>query len=281
MTNRWLIAVPVSFALHAVMGWYFIVGRTPIDIAEKPASNQAVALSLSAFKPAVTETPNPAPSPPAPEQPISATPPPPKVDVKDTPPPKVQKEVAVELTKGPVRAEKPITDKTDHETAATTPPKKQPAEPAPPPPVPVQEPLPERPSPEVADQAPTDTPIAEAAPSDQAEKSAVEQTNEPVNPDRFTEEGLLLVVDPVYLKRNKPVYPRRAIKTNQEGTVIIDATLNEEGWVIDTRIFTSSGSTLLDRSALDAVKEWQFKPASRNGSPVMSVVRIPVEFRLE
>ena len=41
-----------------------------------------------------------------------------------------------------------------------------------------------------------------------------------------------------------------------------------------------SGSRDLDRAALDAVREWHFRPAIENGKAVASTVEVPVDFRL-
>lgn len=168
-------------------------------------------------------------------------------------------------------------------TPVKKPPQKRLAEPTPPQPNPKKESTPEQLSTALTDRSPSDTEITIAEPISPitTDEHAVDQPRKNETSERLTEDGLLLVEDPVYLKKSKPVYPRRAVKANQQGTVIVDATLNDAGLVMETKIFSSSGHELLDRAALAAVKEWQFKPASRNGSPVVSVVRIPVEFKLE
>jgi protein TonB len=43
----------------------------------------------------------------------------------------------------------------------------------------------------------------------------------------------------------------------------------------------SSGFPLLDESAVQTVKGWQFKPAQMAGIPISTTVNIPVRFRLQ
>jgi protein TonB len=46
-------------------------------------------------------------------------------------------------------------------------------------------------------------------------------------------------------------------------------------------IESSSGHELLDGSALETVKKWQFAPARKDGVIVTQVVRIPITFNLK
>ncbi|MEN9295636.1 MAG: hypothetical protein RIS03_1331, partial [Pseudomonadota bacterium] len=44
---------------------------------------------------------------------------------------------------------------------------------------------------------------------------------------------------------------------------------------------TSSGHEMLDQSALQTVKQWQFSPARKDGVIITQVVRIPITFNLK
>jgi protein TonB len=82
------------------------------------------------------------------------------------------------------------------------------------------------------------------------------------------------------LKNAQPNYPLYARKMNQEGVVILSVEVLTDGSAGDVRVATSSGIRLLDKSALEAVKEWNFKPARKDGIPYVQRLRIPIIFSL-
>jgi protein TonB len=53
-----------------------------------------------------------------------------------------------------------------------------------------------------------------------------------------------------------------------------------DGRVERLAVDRSSGYEILDRAALDSVKEWAFFPAKQGGKPVESWVLLPVKFAL-
>ena len=75
-----------------------------------------------------------------------------------------------------------------------------------------------------------------------------------------------------------PAYPTVARLARQEGLVIIEATIDERGSVIDTHILRSI--PLLDEAALAAVRECKFSPTLLNGVPVPIVMTVTVNFKL-
>jgi protein TonB len=86
------------------------------------------------------------------------------------------------------------------------------------------------------------------------------------------------VKPPQRLVNVAPVYPMVALAARKEGLVIIDATIDERGNVIDTRILRSI--PLLDEAALVAVRQWKFSPTLLNGVPVPIVMTVTVNFTL-
>lgn len=62
-----------------------------------------------------------------------------------------------------------------------------------------------------------------------------------------------------------PVYPPAARTMRMTGTVRVDLVVDEEGKV---EVQNTSGPSMLQRAALDAVKRWKFKPFMRDGQPV-------------
>ena len=53
-----------------------------------------------------------------------------------------------------------------------------------------------------------------------------------------------------------------------------------DGMPIRVTVSQSTGNNELDRIALDAAKQWRFKPATRDGQPVESRVRLHIEFQV-
>ena len=92
--------------------------------------------------------------------------------------------------------------------------------------------------------------------------------------------GALTELLPRYRRNPAPVYPQRAREQGWEGTVIIEAEVLPSGQCGQVRALTSSGHTILDDAALQAIRRWQFKPASRGALPVSVWVEIPVTFRI-
>ena len=86
---------------------------------------------------------------------------------------------------------------------------------------------------------------------------------------------------PEYAINPKPPYPRLAIRRSYEGTAILSVEVLTDGSVREVQLLESSGHTILDRSAVKAVRKWRFKPGTKGGRPVTTRVRIPVVFRLK
>jgi len=84
-----------------------------------------------------------------------------------------------------------------------------------------------------------------------------------------------------YLKNPKPPYPPLAVKMRLEGRVGIIAEVLPDGRAGRVGIESSSGHDLLDQSALQTVKQWQFTPARKDGVIITQVVRIPINFNLK
>lgn len=77
----------------------------------------------------------------------------------------------------------------------------------------------------------------------------------------------------------QPTYPRIARKKGLEGTATIEVMFNELGEQLALKLVKSSGFSLLDQAALDAVETWQFEaPAPRLASHYK--VRVPIRFAL-
>ncbi len=78
-----------------------------------------------------------------------------------------------------------------------------------------------------------------------------------------------------------PHYPSAARRRGDEGTVVIGVDISAAGRGERVEIIQSSGYNTLDEAALEAVREWRFVPAKRDGIAVAGSLRIPVLFRLK
>jgi len=76
----------------------------------------------------------------------------------------------------------------------------------------------------------------------------------------------------------KPVYPPLAKMARQQGTVKFEAMISKEGTIEDLKLI--SGPPLLVQAAMDAVKQWRYKPTVLNGEPVEVQTTIDVNFSL-
>ena len=81
--------------------------------------------------------------------------------------------------------------------------------------------------------------------------------------------------EPVYTVRAP--YPELARQSGTEGTVVVQALVGADGHVRDTRIVRSI--PMLNEAAVEAVKQWRFKPATTGGRPVATWVSVPIPFK--
>jgi protein TonB len=75
-------------------------------------------------------------------------------------------------------------------------------------------------------------------------------------------------VDASWAGNTPPSYPAAARRMSEQGEVRLDVHVGADGSVIDVQVRASSGSPALDRSAMDAVRRWRFRPATVDGQAV-------------
>ena len=81
---------------------------------------------------------------------------------------------------------------------------------------------------------------------------------------------------PLKIKNVEPVYPATAQSARVAGVVTIEATIGPDGKVIDAKVVRSI--PLLDQAALDAVRQWEYRPTLLNGVPVPVLVTVTINF---
>ncbi len=78
----------------------------------------------------------------------------------------------------------------------------------------------------------------------------------------------------------KPVYPMLSRRQEEQGTVQLHILVKADGMPGEVRVRQSSGYPLLDESALIAVRNWRFHPASVNNKPVTEWYQLAIPFKL-
>jgi TonB family protein len=75
-----------------------------------------------------------------------------------------------------------------------------------------------------------------------------------------------------------PKYPPLAKQARVQGTVELSTSIGKDGRVTDVQVI--SGHPLLTPAAVEAVKEWEYKPTLLNGEPVEVLTQVDVNFTL-
>jgi len=87
---------------------------------------------------------------------------------------------------------------------------------------------------------------------------------------------------PAYGTNPKPPYPLAARRLGVEGVVTLEVLVRADGRPAEVRVRSSSGSPLLDDSAVETVRsKWRFMPARRGNAAIDSRVTFPIRFSLE
>jgi protein TonB len=80
------------------------------------------------------------------------------------------------------------------------------------------------------------------------------------------------------VKKVAPVYPAQAMQAHLQGSVQLLATISKEGNI--TNVKALSGESVLARAAMDAVRQWKYKPYYLNTEPIEIQTQITVNFTL-
>ena len=80
------------------------------------------------------------------------------------------------------------------------------------------------------------------------------------------------------IKRVPPKYPPAAKATHTQGEVRVEATINKEGIVINPKVL--HGDAVLAGAAVEAVRQWRYKPYYLDGQPVEIQTEITINFKL-
>jgi TonB family protein len=86
-------------------------------------------------------------------------------------------------------------------------------------------------------------------------------------------------VKPVLIEKVSPKYPEDARKEKVEGNVLIETSIGADGKVLEAKSVESPDPRLA-QAAVEAVKQWKFKPATLKGKPVRAKMTITIRFAL-
>src|SRR5581483_9491773 len=97
------------------------------------------------------------------------------------------------------------------------------------------------------------------------------QTPQRVRVSQGVSEGLLV-------HQVRPTYPPLARAARIQGAVVLQAVIGKDGTIQNLRLV--SGHPMLTQAAIEAVKQWRYKPYFLNGEPVEVDTQITVNFTL-
>lgn len=84
------------------------------------------------------------------------------------------------------------------------------------------------------------------------------------------------VAAPVPIHKPKPEYTTEAVRAKLSGNIVLGIIVDAHGKVTHAHVIKGLGKGL-DESALETIRKWKFKPATRGGVPV--AVRYEIEFQ--
>jgi protein TonB len=86
------------------------------------------------------------------------------------------------------------------------------------------------------------------------------------------------VADGLKIHDVTPAYPQMARIAHTQGDVLLQATISKSGVIENLRAV--QGHPILIQAAMDAVKQWKYKPYILNGEPVEVETTIKVQFHM-
>ncbi len=94
------------------------------------------------------------------------------------------------------------------------------------------------------------------------------------------DQALQLDEQPAPIKTVAPKYPESAKKDTLEGSVYLKVLIGKDGAVANVTVLKSTNE-VFNASAIEAIKQWMFKPPTIKGEPVTTEVVVPFKFKLD
>jgi TonB family protein len=86
------------------------------------------------------------------------------------------------------------------------------------------------------------------------------------------------LTQPMATRKVDPAYPIQLMRENVAGTVILYAVIHADGSVGDVRVLRGVDDRL-DRFASEAISQWKFDPATKDGTPVDVEATFQIPFK--
>jgi len=80
------------------------------------------------------------------------------------------------------------------------------------------------------------------------------------------------------VRRVQPKYPAAALEFEATGTIVVRVLVGVDGLVKEAVVLKSFGNPACEQAALDAARQWEFDPATKDGAPFEQRVSIPFTF---
>ena len=81
------------------------------------------------------------------------------------------------------------------------------------------------------------------------------------------------------IKQPRPSYPPLAKQARIEGTIVLQVNISPAGKVTSTKML--KGHPILAHAAMDAVKQWEYRPFTQKGQSCSAYAPVEVPFKLD
>ena len=78
----------------------------------------------------------------------------------------------------------------------------------------------------------------------------------------------------------EPLFPEEACAARISGIVVLETIIDRTGRVIDAKVLKPLPFGL-DQAAIDAVRQWEFRPGTLDGVPVDVIFNLTINFKSE
>jgi protein TonB len=102
----------------------------------------------------------------------------------------------------------------------------------------------------------------------------------PPPPSEQAQEFYAFDEPPVLVKFVNPKYPDLARQAGIEGTVLLNVLVGDDGKVLQVGVIQSDVTPAMEKAAMDAAKQFLFKPAKQRTVSVKARVAVPIRFKI-
>uniref|UniRef100_A0A7V3RG30 TonB family protein n=1 Tax=candidate division WOR-3 bacterium TaxID=2052148 RepID=A0A7V3RG30_UNCW3 len=112
-----------------------------------------------------------------------------------------------------------------------------------------------------------------------ASKETTSVASAPPTPPPVAPAKPSVITRPEPIKKVFPKYPESARALGVSGRVLVRVIVGTDGKVKTATIYSSFGNPACEEAALAAAKQWEFKPATKDGEPFEQAITIPFDFK--